>query len=156
MNENHSYEEDGGNNDDNDSDDDDDDKNVTVDLRHDGAGGVRVAVCHGFSFGGEISGAQCVSYIDSVPTCDHVSAAFYGRQENSGKYQDAFYVPGYSVDELNTSPNVPGDSVDVPNIRRAEHVAHMPGDSEGVPKTLSDVPEGSEDAPNISSAKKDH
>ncbi|VDP04842.1 unnamed protein product [Heligmosomoides polygyrus] len=36
-------------------------------------------------------------------------------QENSGKYQDAFYVPGDSVDELNTSPNVPGDSVDVPN-----------------------------------------
>ncbi|VDP12444.1 unnamed protein product [Heligmosomoides polygyrus] len=37
------------------------------------------------------------------------------RQENSGKYQDAFYVPGDVVDELNTSPNVPGDSIDVPN-----------------------------------------
>uniref|UniRef100_A0A183FAM6 Microtubule-associated protein Jupiter n=1 Tax=Heligmosomoides polygyrus TaxID=6339 RepID=A0A183FAM6_HELPZ len=64
---------------------------------------------------------------------------------------------------LNTSPNVPGNSVDVPNTsptpamgRRAEHVAHVPGDSEGVPKTLSDVPGGSEDVPNMSFAKEDH
>ncbi|VDP32323.1 unnamed protein product [Heligmosomoides polygyrus] len=43
------------------------------------------------------------------------------RQENSGKYQDAFYVPGDSVDELNTSPNVPGDAVDVPNTSATVH-----------------------------------
>ncbi|VDO65260.1 unnamed protein product [Heligmosomoides polygyrus] len=56
------------------------------------------------------------------------------RQENSGKYQDAFYVPGDSVDELNTSPNVPGDSVDVPNTS-----ATVPGDAVDVPNTSATV-----------------
>ncbi|VDO71246.1 unnamed protein product [Heligmosomoides polygyrus] len=55
-------------------------------------------------------------------------------QENSGKYQDAFYVPGDSVDELNTSPNVPGDPVDVPNTS-----ATVPGDAVDVSNTSATV-----------------
>ncbi|VDO89272.1 unnamed protein product [Heligmosomoides polygyrus] len=56
------------------------------------------------------------------------------RQENSGKYQDVFYVPGDSVDEPNTSPNVPGDSVDVLNTS-----ATVPGDAVDVPNTSATV-----------------
>ncbi|VDP23693.1 unnamed protein product [Heligmosomoides polygyrus] len=56
------------------------------------------------------------------------------QQENSGKYQDAFYVPGDSVDELNTSPNVLGDSVDVPNTSGT-----VPGDAVDLPNTPATV-----------------
>ncbi|VDO62327.1 unnamed protein product [Heligmosomoides polygyrus] len=61
-------------------------------------------------------------------------AAFGISQENSGKYQDAFYVPGDSVDELNTSPNVRGDPVDVPNTS-----ATVPGDAVDVLNTSATV-----------------
>ncbi|VDP10637.1 unnamed protein product [Heligmosomoides polygyrus] len=43
---------------------------------------------------------------------------------------DAFYVPGDTIDELNTSPNVLGYSVDVPNTS-----ATVPGDAVDVPDT---------------------
>ncbi|VDO86367.1 unnamed protein product [Heligmosomoides polygyrus] len=59
---------------------------------------------------------------------------FILEQENSGKYQDAFYVLGDSVGELNTSPNVPGDSVDVPKTS-----ATVPGDAVDLSNTSATV-----------------
>ncbi|VDP38570.1 unnamed protein product [Heligmosomoides polygyrus] len=43
------------------------------------------------------------------------------KQENSGKYQDAFYVPGDSVDVPNKSATVPGGAVDLPNTSETVH-----------------------------------
>ncbi|VDO66192.1 unnamed protein product [Heligmosomoides polygyrus] len=56
------------------------------------------------------------------------------REENSGKYQDAFYVPGDSVDVPNTSATVSGDAVDVTNTS-----AIVPGDAVDVPNTSATV-----------------
>ncbi|VDP36099.1 unnamed protein product [Heligmosomoides polygyrus] len=84
------------------------------------------------------------------------------RQENSGKYQDAFYVPGDSADELNSSPNVPGNSVDVPNTSSTVHGEpqeisrkypdgfYAPGDSEDEQNMQATVPDDSVDVPKTS------